>query len=433
VTFDSELRLTSAQFRLRIVSEPTCILFVKLSTIRMRRILFLLIPVLVFVFGCEKQEALPVKVAILEFALEDVRVLNSSLDSVGRTISLVVPYQTELKRRRPIIRISEGATVVPASGIAQDFTKPVLYTLIGSDGKRSVYKVIVESEIQPNPVIRMLEKDTLEAGFSLLITGHHFGDFPLDVSTELLDRQGASHPVSNQYLDSTRLRLSLPLGLEPGAYAIKVYVKNQSVVSASRLQVTYPAPQLMTLPRRNLRQGDTLLLTGEYVESSRYHFSIVLSGAAKIEPLPVIGESHGQLALRMPNEVPTGSYQVDIQNDTEKKRSRQSGFSVRIYDRNLPFITGLIEPVAAYHKGGRLRFRTSHFEAFPARFYQIQFQGTERSYAVNGIYKPETGQLTVDLPTMMQTGTYRVTVLLVRDGNSDDYRIDLDAGLMISD
>ncbi|RRB02842.1 IPT/TIG domain-containing protein [Larkinella rosea] len=399
----------------------------------MRRVLLLLLPVLILLTRCERKDPLPTNGAILAFGLENISTLKFSLDSTDRTIQLVVPYRTDLKRRRPVIRISDGCRVVPAAEVEQDFTKPVLYTLIAPDGRLLVYRVVVTSEIQPQPVIQKLETDTLEAGFPFLITGHHFGDFPLDVSAELLDSKGESHSVSNQYLDSTRLRLSVPLSLEPGPYAIRVRVKSQAVVSSQHLQITYPAPQLIAMPRRNLRQGDTLLLTSHYADPIRYRFSVLLSNNAKKWALPLDKSKEDSFLLPISADVLPGIYEVVIQNDTEKKQSRQTDFLLRVYDRNQPFVTGLKETTKSYRKGSQVTFQTTHFEAFSARFYQIQLQGAARSYAVNGIYQTEKKQLTVELPATMTSGLYRVSIVLIRDETLEEYRIDLDAMLTVSD
>ncbi len=40
----------------------------------------------------------------------------------------------DLKKLTPTIEVSQGATLSPASGIAQDFTKDVVYTVTAQDG-----------------------------------------------------------------------------------------------------------------------------------------------------------------------------------------------------------------------------------------------------------------------------------------------------------
>jgi hypothetical protein len=49
------------------------------------------------------------------------------------TVSLTVPYGTNVTGLTPTIAVSPGATVSPASGVAKDFTNPVAYTVTAQD------------------------------------------------------------------------------------------------------------------------------------------------------------------------------------------------------------------------------------------------------------------------------------------------------------
>jgi hypothetical protein len=59
------------------------------------------------------------------------------------TITLNVPYGTDVKNLTPSIVISTGATVLPASGTSQDFTNPVVYIVTAQDGSVRSYMVTV--------------------------------------------------------------------------------------------------------------------------------------------------------------------------------------------------------------------------------------------------------------------------------------------------
>lgn len=74
------------------------------------------------------------------------------IDELTHTISFVLPAETDVTQLVPTIEVSEGATVSPASGEAQDFTAPVDYTVTAQNGTTAVYTVtvVVESiEIEP--------------------------------------------------------------------------------------------------------------------------------------------------------------------------------------------------------------------------------------------------------------------------------------------
>jgi len=66
----------------------------------------------------------------------------------ANTISLTVPNGTGLTSLTPTITIT-GASVSPASGVAQDFTLPVDYTVTAADGSTKTYTVTVTEEAAP--------------------------------------------------------------------------------------------------------------------------------------------------------------------------------------------------------------------------------------------------------------------------------------------
>ena len=65
----------------------------------------------------------------------------------GSLITVTVPYGTNITALVPGITHT-GASISPASGIAQDFTNPVVYTLTAEDGSTQIFTVMVT--IAPN-------------------------------------------------------------------------------------------------------------------------------------------------------------------------------------------------------------------------------------------------------------------------------------------
>ena len=64
---------------------------------------------------------------------------------VGTNISVILPVGSSLLNKVPVIVISERATISPASGVAQDFTNPVTYTVTADDYTTKDYLVTVSS------------------------------------------------------------------------------------------------------------------------------------------------------------------------------------------------------------------------------------------------------------------------------------------------
>ncbi len=56
------------------------------------------------------------------------------INSTNGTVSIEVLYGTNVTALTPTITVSAGANIVPASGVAQNFTSPVTYTVTAQDG-----------------------------------------------------------------------------------------------------------------------------------------------------------------------------------------------------------------------------------------------------------------------------------------------------------
>jgi autotransporter-associated beta strand protein len=86
------------------------------------------------------------------------------------TISVTVPYVTDVSALAPKITASAGATIAPASGTSRDFTQPQTYTVTAPDGSTKTYSVTVSK----SPVSRA--KDmltfTLPGVFSNAVSGN---------------------------------------------------------------------------------------------------------------------------------------------------------------------------------------------------------------------------------------------------------------------
>ncbi len=63
---------------------------------------------------------------------------DGAIDEVLRRVDFVLPAETDVTQLVPTIVVSEGATVEPASGVAQDFTNPVNYTVTAQNGTTAV-------------------------------------------------------------------------------------------------------------------------------------------------------------------------------------------------------------------------------------------------------------------------------------------------------
>ena len=65
------------------------------------------------------------------------------LDQANHTVTLTVPYGTDVKNLVASVAVSPDATVDPVQNTAQDFTNSVIYRVTAQDGSIQSYRVIV--------------------------------------------------------------------------------------------------------------------------------------------------------------------------------------------------------------------------------------------------------------------------------------------------
>jgi hypothetical protein len=73
------------------------------------------------------------------------------IDETNHTISLTVPFNTNVTTLAPTIAISSGASINPNNNVAQNFTSPVTYTVTAEDGSTQNYIVTVTITPDPGP------------------------------------------------------------------------------------------------------------------------------------------------------------------------------------------------------------------------------------------------------------------------------------------
>ena len=108
--------------------------------------------------------------AITSFNFESLSpAVNGTINEVDHTISLTVPYGTDVGALAPTILISEKASISPGNTVAQNFVNPVTYTVTAEDSSTEVY--IVTVTVLPNPNPDPLPDDSLPTILSHTLNG----------------------------------------------------------------------------------------------------------------------------------------------------------------------------------------------------------------------------------------------------------------------
>ncbi|WP_201568452.1 MULTISPECIES: hypothetical protein, partial [unclassified Imperialibacter] len=90
---------------------------------------------------------------ILEFVLTD-QVDVAEIDDDNHTVNMEVEAGTSLTSLAPTITLSDGATSDPVSGMSQNFTSAVNYTVTAEDGTEQVWEVtITEQQVAPTDIL----------------------------------------------------------------------------------------------------------------------------------------------------------------------------------------------------------------------------------------------------------------------------------------
>lgn len=92
---------------------------------------------------------------IRSFRFEGVNSYETIITTGNKnTISIKVPYNTNVAELIPIITVSDYAKITPESGAVNDFTEPVTYTVVAQDGSTLDYTVTVAVELNNEKLIK---------------------------------------------------------------------------------------------------------------------------------------------------------------------------------------------------------------------------------------------------------------------------------------
>ena len=84
--------------------------------------------------------------SIVSFELSGLNVGGSEIiDNVKHTVVIIVPTGTDITNLTPTISVAKSATISPASGVAQNFKKPLTYVITAEDGTTQNYTITVEA------------------------------------------------------------------------------------------------------------------------------------------------------------------------------------------------------------------------------------------------------------------------------------------------
>ncbi len=101
--------------------------------------------------------------SITSFSFSSLPKVIVLIDSIKKAITATLPEGTDLTKLVPTIIASNKATIIPASGQAQDFTNPVTYNVSAEDGTTQSYIVTLKVNFSYKNSIYFVHNGTLFA------------------------------------------------------------------------------------------------------------------------------------------------------------------------------------------------------------------------------------------------------------------------------
>jgi hypothetical protein len=131
---------------------------------------------LIFITACPTDPSeTATEILSFVFAAADNDAIDADVTATidGADISVSVPNDTDITGLVPTITISDGASVSPASGTAQDFSSPVTYTVTAADGETTAEYTVTVGVAGP-------EDTTAPSDVSLTVTQAGAGRITLE-------------------------------------------------------------------------------------------------------------------------------------------------------------------------------------------------------------------------------------------------------------
>jgi hypothetical protein len=205
---------------------------------------------LCIVVSCKKDEVVTPKSpdkAITSFVLSGLSpAVTGVIDGVN--ITLIVPLNTNVTALVPTIAVSPKATVSPTTGLPQNFTNPVSYTVTAEDGTTQTYSV--SAVINP-PKITTFAPDNGVAGTTVVLNGEGFSDVSTDIKVTINGK------TANITASNTK-QITIQIPERAGSGDIVVDVKGKQAKSPSIFKYKYTATSTTLFSYSGLFQGIAL-------------------------------------------------------------------------------------------------------------------------------------------------------------------------------
>lgn len=352
-------------------------------------------------------------------------IVSFTIEGVSATISdnevnLTLPWGVSLAALKPEIKVSAGATVKPGSGVIQDFTSPVTYTVTAEDGSTKTYTVNVINGKRTNKAI----------------TSFVFKDF---------------NPIVAGIIDENAKSIvaTIPYGTNKTALTPTIEISAGATISpASAVATNFTSPVIYTVTAedgstqqytitvqnspfntridgvssKNITVGNNITITGYFAESGN---SVQLSlDSVNFITLSNVTETLSSITSTVATTVNSGSYTLFVTSNGSRVSYSDK---ITVTNPNQPQITG--SDKTSYISGVDLSIVLTGKNLKPesgtpkVSFYD--FTSGTKITDVDGTPSDDGKQVTVVIPSSLTPKKYRLIVELPNGLKSNYFDIEI--------
>ena len=266
---------------------------------------FLFLSLTIFISSCtnnSEDEVLSDQKQILEFSINTVK---AKIDETEKTITLTLPYGTDVKSLAPSIQVSNKAQVSPSSGNQVDFTNPVNYAVTAEDGSKTTYKVVVHIEKNNEAnilsfkigILHNIDLD-IDQEAKIISYSYPYGTDIKAISPLITVSTGATvKPESKQAQDFTN----------PVVYTVTAENGNTKEYTVTIMVKAFVTE--ISSATESLYLGESIFINGKFAASDNT-VSLDLNGT--ITKLEIKNQSQNRIEAVVPANMAVGKYTLNV-------------------------------------------------------------------------------------------------------------------------
>ncbi|MBI5728582.1 MAG: DUF5011 domain-containing protein [Candidatus Magasanikbacteria bacterium] len=272
---------------------------------------------------------------------------TGTIDEAAHTVAITVPFGTAVTALVPTIVVSMDASITPVSGVAQDFTNPVTYTVTAADATTQVYTVTVTVTTSSDLTALVAAIATASTTQASAVEGTLPGQYPAPLKANLQTAITAAAAItgasSQSVVDAAVATLNAALatftaGKVPpdttapvitllGANPVNLFVGGSYVdagaTSTDNIDGDITA-RIVTVNPVNTAVADAYMVTYNVTDTAGNHATQVTRTVTVVVAPPSGGSSGGAapVVYTTPPAAPVTGFVVNINNGGSKTDSR---------------------------------------------------------------------------------------------------------------